>query len=53
MEADVSGPSLAAPQFNRAIPADSARDTPGMHSSGQDLAAGGIRMGCSSEDASL
>lgn len=58
MEADVSGPSLAAPQFSRAVPADAAglqpaEDTPGIHSTGQDLAMGGIHTGCLSEDASL
>lgn len=42
-----SGPSSAAPQFTRAVPADAAglqpaEDTLGTHSPGQDLAPGGI-----------
>lgn len=58
MEADIHSPSLEAPQFSRAVPADAAGlqpagDTPGMQSTGQDLAMGGIRTGCLSKDTSL
>lgn len=58
MEADISGPGLAAPQFSRAVPAGAAGrqpagDTPGMGSTAQGLAVAGRRTGCLSEDAPL